>query len=134
MLPVQTMPPRRPGSWGSPFGKPRLIKIADHHDNRFIVPQGGWYIQCGPGNHTLLTYKHPDDDFDHGHEPWMQPATGLTLRWERPPPPPPPKPGANNVLTMELIAHGKAGSIFSDGQNLTIEGGGEATIIQVFSV
>jgi hypothetical protein len=35
---------------------------------------------------------------------------------------------------MELIAPGKAGSVFADGQNLVIQGHGEATIIEIFSV
>lgn len=153
MLPVITRPPRRPGSWGSPFGRPTEIDLSHHPDPRaragegiFVLMQGGWYIQCGPGNNVKLTYKLLDDEHGHldgeGHpwEPWKSPGTGVL--GSRPPmhppnwsePPYPPRPGDNDIRQMELIANGKAGGVWCDGQNVTLEGSGTATIIQIFSM
>lgn len=143
MLPVTTRPPKRPGSWGSPFGPPTEIDLSHHPDPRaragegiYVLPKSGWYIQCGTGNRVQLIYTLDEDEHGEHPEPWKIPGSGVLAM--RPPEwghlPYPPRPGDNSVKSMELIAPGKAGSVFADGQNVTIEGSGTATIIQVFSV
>lgn len=147
MLPVTTKPPRRPGAWGSPFGRPRQIDLSRHDDphqrpghHLFVLAKGAWIVKCGMTNTCKLTYKILDDDDlghldgdDHPLEPWNQKPI-----WGHPPPewgrPPfPPKP-SNDVMQETLVESNKTGSVFADGQNVTIEGSGKATIIQVFSV
>ena len=137
MLPVTTRPPKRPGSWGSPFGRPEEIDLSNHPDERpraragngiYVLPKSAWYVECGPGNRTQLYYsleefsEHPE----HPH-PWM----ARPPEWGHLPTPPP--SDSNDVRKMELISPGKAGSVYADGQNVVIEGTGKATIIQVFS-
>lgn len=146
MLPVITRPPKRPGAWGSPFGKPMEIDLSHHPDPRcrphersgeglYVLPNSGWYVQCGSGNRVHLVYILEEREVHHP-EPWQ--AALAMFRDFRPPNwahlPRPPRPDEDDVRSMELIAPGKAGSVFADGQNVVIEGRGKAIIIQVFSV
>ena len=133
MLPVTTRPPRRPGAWGSPFGRPREIDLSEHDDphhrpghHLYVLPKSCWIVACGSGNSCKLTYGIDDDD--HGpDDPWRN---GRVPEWGHLPYPPKP---SNRVLQLDLIKTNSTGVTFADGQNVTIEGSGKATIIQVFS-
>lgn len=150
MLPVTTRPPRRPGGFGSPYGRPTEIELADHHHpehghppghGQFVVPKGVWIIKCGPLNAAWLTYKilvdddgHVLDGDDSPFNPWNIPRSRAGYPppdWSRNQPPPPP---SNSVRREELIKPGTTGTIFADGQNVTVDGSGTATVIQVLGV
>lgn len=150
MLPVTTRPPRRPGGFGSPYGKPTEIALSKHHrpehghppgHGQFVVPKGFWIIKCGPTNATWLTYKILVDEGgkildgeDSPFNPWNVPPSRAGY-------PPPdwskdqlPPAATNSIKREELIRPGMTGTIPADGQNVTIDGTGEATVIQVLGV
>jgi hypothetical protein len=47
MLPVTTRPPRRPGGFGSPYGKHTEIDLAKHDGFQYVLPKGCWMVKCG---------------------------------------------------------------------------------------
>jgi hypothetical protein len=158
MLPVTTRPPRRPGGFGSPFGKPTEIALSKHppHEphpdphkasrvfppghGQYVVPKGTWIIKCGPTNATWLTYKILVDEDgkqldgeDSPFNPWNVPRSRAGYPppdWSRNQPPP---NATNSIKREELIKPGTTGTVPADGQNVTIEGTGMVTVIQVFS-
>jgi hypothetical protein len=110
---------------------------------RFVLPKGCWTVICGPSNQVNLTYmilldsdRQPQDDVDMGPwDPWRRNVNPRQI----PPPPdwkhdPLPPPASNRVMVTVLIKPNTTGVCLADGQNVTIDGDGKVTIIQVFSV
>jgi hypothetical protein len=159
MLPVQTRPPRRPGGFGSPFGKPTEIALSKHppHDpypdprgtprnyppghGQYILPKGTWIVKCGPLNATWITYKILVDEDGHLHDGEDSPLNPWNVPPARAGYPPPnwtknqaPPAVTNSVRRDELVKPGTTGTVPADGQNVTVEGSGTFTLIQVLGV
>lgn len=136
MLPVTPYPLRGPGYWGSPFARPRPIRVGHR------IPKGVWMIQCGP-NRVEIVWRE-NDDFDD--EPRRAPGTGMIRPSRRdvpnpqfqqkppkPPPCPPPGGGSNSLRRAQLVRENSTGVVFADGHSVVLSGVGEATAIRIFS-
>lgn len=162
MLPVTPYPPRMPGSWGSPFGFPRHVELR-HHPRGYVIPKGCWIVHCTT-NRVEFRIEPWTPDYGHRPPrppPRPPPKDDCGSAWEwldeplertdDPDCPPvlqchvdgsgcgpggggPGGPGHNEVQTWEVLAQGRSGPVFADGQNVRIKGSGTAEIIRVFSV
>jgi hypothetical protein len=149
MLPVTTRPPRRPGGFGSPYGKPTEVALSKHppHEGlhppghgQFVLDKGTWIVKCGPLNACWLTYKilidengHELDEEDSPFNPWNIPRSRAGYPppdWSKNQSPP---NVTNSIRREELVRPGQTGTIPADGQNVTVDGIGTFTMIQVFS-
>ena len=89
LLPVTAHPPLCPGSWGSPYSRPRLIELR-HHPRGYVLHKGIWMVRCGANRVELAIYECFEE------EQRRPPGTGMLPH--SPPPKPPLRPPRTNGM------------------------------------
>lgn len=132
MLPVQAWPPGSPGRSLSPFSSPWLVDLR-RHPLGMTIPKGVWMVTCSSGAGVVMRVN-----LGLAVELVSQPELLTSIPPIRPlpmlprcPPCPPRPPPHDFFVNHTIVAPNHTGTVWSDGWNVRLCGGGQAMLIKV---